>query len=209
MQQGDFYKFAQWQLFYPQLVRKAPQQPPDWKHFSESRDHTISGRLVAPANAVTWLDAYAYCHTAGGRLPTLDEWMAAAGGSEQRLYPWGDDFRPDARPYLDPISNAAQRCGLHPATDTPEGVADMGGNVSEWVALASRPTAALIAGGNAYDAQPALHSLNALHRRAPANYRSPYIGFRCVYDRPPAKMTAWRTELDAREIPPRRLPGGV
>ena len=86
-------------------------QPPDWQHFSNTRDHAISGRLDAPANGVAWFDAFAYCRAAGGRLPKPTEWIAAASGTEGRLYPWGDVFNPKPWPYLDPLLNAARPCG--------------------------------------------------------------------------------------------------
>ncbi|MBS2012674.1 MAG: SUMF1/EgtB/PvdO family nonheme iron enzyme [Deltaproteobacteria bacterium] len=43
-----------------------------------------------PMNCVTWAEAYAFCIWDGGRLPTETEWnYAAAGGGEQRAFPWG------------------------------------------------------------------------------------------------------------------------
>lgn len=42
-----------------------------------------------PINNVSWFIAFAFCAWDGGRLPTYAEMnLAAAGGSEQRAYPW-------------------------------------------------------------------------------------------------------------------------
>jgi formylglycine-generating enzyme required for sulfatase activity len=44
-----------------------------------------------PINCIDWYVAFAFCIWDGGRLPTELEWnYAAAGGSEQRTYPWGN-----------------------------------------------------------------------------------------------------------------------
>ena len=160
----------------------------------------MSGRLDAPANGVTWYDAWVYCEAAGGRLPRADEWIAAATGMEQRLYPWGNDFLADGWPYLDPLLNAARPCGAAPGTDTPGGIADMGQNVAEWAVGGGSPPASLVVGGNGYNAPRELYSLAILFRHAPATYRSPYLGFRCAYDARPV-APPWRAVPEAVVLP--------
>jgi formylglycine-generating enzyme len=44
-----------------------------------------------PINCLDWYLSFAFCIWDGGRLPTEAEWeFAAAGGEENRLFPWGD-----------------------------------------------------------------------------------------------------------------------
>ena len=208
VRQGDFYKFVGWRPFNVGAAIAAPGEPDDWRYGSNNSDHAISGRLEGPANGVAYYDAFAYCRAAGGRLPRPTEWLAAATGAEGRLYPWGDAFDLAAPPpYLDPLLNAARQCGEDAATDTPEGLADMGALVSEWAAL-DDPTIAAVMGGNAYNAPRELYGLAVLYRETTPDYRSPYLGFRCAYDAP-AGATPWRTAIDAVALYAGRYPVGV
>ena len=203
VRQGDFYKFAQWYKFNRDKTVAAPMQPRGWQYQSNNRKHVISGRLDAPANGITYYDAYAYCASAGGRLPSRYEWIAAASGRDSRLYPWGNRFNDAGWPYLDPLLNAAQRCNVHKETSTPDKIHDMGGNVSEWASNPDNPLKPVIMGGNAFNVPREIYSLNALHRFAPVTYRSPYIGFRCVYSKP-IRQLPWKTPVKAAVIPKNR-----
>ncbi len=97
-----------------------------------------------PAVHVDWNQARAYCdwlsrRSAGAavvRLPTSEEWELAAAGTEGREYPWGSKPEPNPRLANYDVTRivAPTPVGLFPKGNTPEGLCDMAGNVSEWTA---------------------------------------------------------------------------
>lgn len=99
-----------------------------------------------PMNCVSPEEAEAYCRWRGARLPTRDEWQwAAQGRGQARRYVWGN--YPRRRPFRSyewfkpfvcggpqferPPWTRTCTVGLHDRSR--DGVADLGGNVSEWV----------------------------------------------------------------------------
>jgi len=100
-----------------------------------------------PINCIDWVEAYAFCIWDGGFLPTEAEWnYAAAGGNEQRYYPWspadgGNSIDEDAgcqnanftalAPCV-PSPGGTRNVGLSSAGDSRWSQADMAGNVLEW-----------------------------------------------------------------------------
>jgi sulfatase modifying factor 1 len=52
--------------------------------------NTAGSQENLPINCVNWSESYAFCIWDGGFLPSEGEWeYTAAGGSQQREYPWG------------------------------------------------------------------------------------------------------------------------
>ncbi|HSD89404.1 MAG TPA: formylglycine-generating enzyme family protein [Kofleriaceae bacterium] len=102
-----------------------------------------------PMNCITWYEAFAFCIWDGGYLPTEAEWdYAAAGGSEQRAFPWSMpanllSIDPSRGSYYDGVScvgDGMAGCGAtdilpvgaRPAGDGKFLQSDLGGNIWEW-----------------------------------------------------------------------------
>jgi formylglycine-generating enzyme required for sulfatase activity len=93
-----------------------------------------------PMDCMTWYVAYAFCIWDGGRLPTELEWnFAAAGGAQQRPFPWstsGSDLTIDSSYAVydgNPPATAYSEVGAEsPKGDARWGQADMAGNEWEW-----------------------------------------------------------------------------
>ncbi|MSP17770.1 MAG: hypothetical protein EXR73_14390 [Myxococcales bacterium] len=85
-----------------------------------------------PQNCMDWYEAFAFCVWDGGRLPTEAEWnYAAAGGSEQRTYPWvgnivGATYAVYNRAEIGVVGSKS------PNGDGKWGHSDLAGNVWEW-----------------------------------------------------------------------------
>ncbi|PDW00667.1 SUMF1/EgtB/PvdO family nonheme iron enzyme [Candidatus Viridilinea mediisalina] len=124
---------AQWRAW----VRLGDGQP------SYTDDDSDLNHPNQPVVGVSWVMANAYCawfSTAIGadlRLPSEQEWEAAARGGDRRRYPWGDDWREDHAATEEDRATRGWRwsipVGCYPAGAAPCGALDMAGNVREWM----------------------------------------------------------------------------
>lgn len=93
-----------------------------------------------PATDVTFADAEAFCAWASVRLgrhvrlPTGDEWEAAARGADGRPWPWGETFDPERCNCAEAGWGWTVPVRAHPGGAGPSGAEQLAGNVWEWVA---------------------------------------------------------------------------
>ena len=167
------------------------------------------GQDTLPINCVNWYEAFAFCAWDGGRLPTEGEWeYAAAGGDENRNYPWGEEEPTPAHPMYDHAAydcaggdNDPSSCyisdivlvGSKPAGAGRWGHQDLAGSMYEWVmdaygeyedhlcndcANTSNVPVRVIRGGSWYDYATSLRAAYRFYS-TPTYYDS-LFGFRCA-----------------------------
>jgi len=167
-----------------------------------------SGHENLPVDCVTWAEAYAFCIWDGGFLPSEAEWeYAAAGGSQEREYPWGSTAPGTENQtaiydcnYPSGPSSCAGTQNIAPVGTAPLGAGawgqlDLAGDVWEWtldwfnsnyadpctdcVQLNASSPYRVIHGGNF--ASTATYLLPpSRNLNAPATRNIAYIGFRCA-----------------------------
>jgi formylglycine-generating enzyme required for sulfatase activity len=149
-------------------------------------------RAAHPMNCVSQEEAQAYCAWKKRRLPTEEEWQAAAEGGEGRPYPWGTE-PPAGRACWDGAGSAAGAgkregtCAVKSIArgKSAQGAFDLAGNVWEWTSscIDASCKQASVRGGSWVN--QAAGTLRGAMRQgeAPAT-RSPGLGFRCARNTP-------------------------
>jgi sulfatase modifying factor 1 len=132
-----------------------------------------------PVTDVSQADAAAAAALLGGRLPRSPEWEWMAAGPGRRRYPWGEQDWDAGRAALLPGRHSSPvPAGSYPDGATPDGLLDVAGNVWEWTAT-KVPGSGFVIRGGSYASRPVYAQCTFLNA-APAELRSPGIGFRVV-----------------------------
>jgi formylglycine-generating enzyme required for sulfatase activity len=147
---------------------------------------------------VTWVsleDARAYAHWAGKRLPHEWEWQFAAQGTDERQFPWGNQWLPAnvPTPVTGRTMSGPDPVDAHPEGASPLGVMDLVGNVWQWTDeyTDEHTRFAILRGGEYYQPQGSIWYFPQAWRNdehgklllmAPGYDRSGGLGFRCVRD---------------------------
>jgi formylglycine-generating enzyme required for sulfatase activity len=161
---------GEWKLYL------AAEGLPYWKApagFAQTDEH--------PLVNVSWNQARDFCAWLSARsgkewrLPTSEEWEAAAGKAK---YPWGNHFPPtkqDGNYRFSLGTSGTTPVGAFPAN--PLKLCDMGGNVAEWTSTRLPGSGAAVVRGGGWSMKPELCLVSSVVSLVPEGFND-FVGFR-------------------------------
>ena len=184
---------------YASLAHTHPLQDIQW----DGNEYSVEPeRENLPITYVSYYDALTFCSWRGSSLPTEAMWERAAKGGDRenpRSFPWEEAGvtcqKASYYTHSTLCSQTPQPVTSHEAGATPEGILNLGGNVSEWVwdwyaryeeDSATNPRGPtlgeykILRGGGFRDTRDAMRATD----RVMANplSRSEGVGFRCGHE---------------------------
>lgn len=142
-----------------------------------------------PVVGVSYRDAEAFARWAEKRLPTEEEWERAARGTDQRTWPWGEEFLPLHCNSREFGAGRTTEVGRFAAGASPVGALDMAGNVWELTTGNWEGFGKAIRGGSY--ANPAAYCRTTCRWGIDPDLKgSTWVGFRCVMDLAKARIYA-------------------
>jgi formylglycine-generating enzyme required for sulfatase activity len=139
-----------------------------------------------PATGLTFAEAQAFCAWAAAelarrvRLPTGDEWEAAARGHDARPWPWGHAFDPRRCACVESGAGRTMPVTAHPSGASPCHAEQLAGNVWEWVADPPVEGWRAVRGGSYLDHEWGVRASRSL--AADPVRATPTTGFRIAID---------------------------
>jgi|GEM_PF-212273 len=156
----------------------------NWRHPC-GPDSSLENKGNHPVVQVSRQDALAFAAWAGKRLPSEDEWEAAARGLAGLLFPWGNEWRGELSNTESSLTGDTTPVIRHGKPSmSPFGVYDLLGNVFEWTSTvhspsrpANRPPPVYVLKGGCWTSKP---GVTAAARLLEPDTWANTIGFRCA-----------------------------
>jgi formylglycine-generating enzyme required for sulfatase activity len=146
------------------------------------RDHRFNSPNQ-PVVGVSFWEAEAFCRWVGGRLPTENEWEAAARGPKRLVFPWGDQWKEGICNSWESHLGTTSAVGIFPRSRSAAfGLEDTAGNVWEWCRSqpeGEAPVFRVVRGGSWSDTAESCQCTSC--DRIVASHRLSTVGFRVVW----------------------------